>query len=76
LDLLFEQTFDGSIDRVGVGGRRRQQPATDGALSQQFPDSRKLDARRTAEIDRNAVDADGHDRTGSFARERGVRTIW
>jgi hypothetical protein len=73
--LSCEQLFDGRADCVVIVEIRRQNTGRNGALSQQLAHGREFRGRPGEDLHRNAVDGDGHDRTGTLARVRGVRTI-
>ena len=71
-----EQSFDGSCDRAPFVGLCGQQTNLYCALTQKLPDRRDLRTRPKLDLDRDTVDGHRHDRTGSLALVRGVRTIW
>ena len=54
---------------------RRQNAGRNCALAQELAHGRKFPALAAGGFHRHAVDCDGHDRTGTLARVRGVRTI-
>jgi hypothetical protein len=74
-DLLGKKALDGPTDLGIIGNIRREKLPRNGALPQQLPHGSDLLARPRLGINCNAVNADRHDRTGTFARVRGVRTI-
>ena len=76
IHFIGEQSFDCSCDRAFLIGLCGQQTNFYCALTQKLPDRRDLRARPTLDLDRDAVDGHRHDRTGSLALVRGVRTIW
>ena len=76
IHFICEQAFDGSADRIVIIGLGGQMADRDRPLAQQLADRCKLRARPACDLDRDAVDGDGHERTGSLALVRGERTIW
>jgi hypothetical protein len=74
-DLLRKEPLNGEVDRAIVVTLRLQQPESQRALTQQLPYRRELGARPSAGVHCDAIDGNVHDRTGTFARVRGVRTI-
>ena len=75
LHLFGKQALDGPCDFIIIDGVREEKATRNSALPQQLAHNGDLGVRPQASINRDAIDADIHERTGNFARVCGVRTI-
>ena len=74
-DLARQQRFDSLVDGRLVACGLLEQPDGERPLTKQLARSGELRGRVRLGRDLDAVDRDAHERTGSSARVRGVRTI-
>src|SRR5262249_6288064 len=74
--LVREQALNGRADQSVILSVRSQHANRSGTLPQQLAHRCNARVWPSGNFHCDAVDSDGHDRTGTLARVRGERTIW